>query len=99
MERKIISPQTCDMGHGNGKFLCPNGTTLEDFLKWYKEHSKTWGVITIINREGKIIRKFDYDLYNSNIYYYHLSWERSLTIKEISFLYCWMMEEVEIHLN
>ena len=69
MIRNIIEPQKSDMGSGAGEYLFSDGTTLGDFLKWYKENSKTWGEITIIYNDGRILRKFDYDLYNNNICY------------------------------
>ena len=99
MKRNIIEPQKSDMGSGYGEYLFPDGTTLGDFLKWYKDNSKTWGTITIIYNDGRILRKFDYDLYNNNICYTHLSWEEKILIKKIDFYYCWMSEDVKIHLN
>ena len=99
MERKIETAQTCDMGFGMGRYLFQENTTLDDFLCWYEKNSKTWGVITIFNRKGEVVRKFDYDLYNSHNYYYHLSWERNKVVKKISFIYSWMSEDVQIYLN
>ena len=99
MKRNIIEPQKSDMGLGSGEYICPNKTTLGDFLKWYKDNAKTWGEITIVYNDGRILRKFDYDLWNNNICYTHFSWEDSLPIREIKFYYSWMNEDIYIHID
>lgn len=99
MKRDVIRPQQSDMGSGHGKYLFPDGTTLIDFLEWYKINSKTWGTILITYRDGNILRKFDYDLYNNNVCYTHFSWENSLPIREIEFYYSWMNEDVYIRID
>lgn len=98
--KKIITcPQTCDMGFGFGKFEFEKNTALKDFLEFYKNNSKTWGNVTIREKDGKILRLFDYDIYNNNIFYYHLSWELGSKLKEVNFDYCFMNENVEIILR
>ena len=99
MKRNIIRPQQSDMGSGYGEYLFSDGTTLGDFLKWYKDNSNTWGVISIFYNDGCILRQFDYDLYHNNICYTHLSWEEEILIKKIDFSYCWMSENVKVYLN
>lgn len=95
----IIHPQTCDMGSGFGEFEFEENTTLKDFLEFYKSNSKTWGSITIRKNDGKILRLFDYDTHNNNIFYYHLNWELDDKLKEVNFDYCFMHENVEIILR
>ena len=98
--KKIITrPQTCDMGSGFGKFEFEENTTLKDFLEFYKNNSRTWGTITIREKDNKILRVFDYDTYNNNIFYYNLSWELGDKLKEVNFDYCFMKEDVEIILR
>ena len=99
IEKIIIRPQTCDMGSGFGKFEFEENTTLKDFLEFYKHNSKTWGNITIRKKDGKILRVFDYNTYNDNIFYYHLNWELDDKLKEVNFDYCFMNENVEIILK
>ena len=99
MKRNIIEPQKSDMGSGYGEYTFPEGTTLGEFLEWYKKNSKTWGEISITYIGGDILRKFDYDLYNNNICYTHFSWQNQLPIKKIEFYYCFMNEDVYIRIN
>lgn len=99
MEKVIIHPQVCDMGSGDGEYKFNKEITLDEFLKEYKTTSNSWGTITIISRDGKILRKFDYDTYNNSQFFYHLSWELQMKIKKVTFMYCWMSEDVIIYLS
>lgn len=99
MERIITSPQKSDMGSGFGEYSFDKETTLKDFLEYYKNTCDSWGTITIIKADGDILRKFDYNMYNNNIFYYNLSWELQCKIKHIKFNYCFMNENVDIRLE
>lgn len=100
MKRVITEPQKSDMGDGFGIYEFEKEDSLYDFLEWYKQCNHTWGRITIFDKKGQILRKFDYDLYDENQFYIHLSgWEYDLSLKEIKFNYCFMCENVEIYLG
>ena len=68
-------------------------------MNFIKNNSKTWGNVTIRNKDDKILRLFDYNTYSNNIFYYHLSWELGNKLKEVNFDYCFMNEDVEIILR
>ena len=100
MKRIVIEPQKSDMGEGFGNYEFDEGKNLGDFLNWSERHARTWGTITIFNQNNKILRKFDFDLYNKQIFYHYLSrWEYELKLKKIEFNYCFMSEDVEIYLK
>lgn len=100
MERVIISKQTCDMGDGYGEWVFDKTVTLEEFLTHLKEHSHKWGTITIQYKNGDILRKFDYDTFNNNIFYTDLSgWQEDIEIDKVKFNYCFMNEDIKIILN
>lgn len=99
MKKIVTQPQTCDMGSGFGKIEFEPGTTLRQVLDFYKNNSRTWGECTIQYKNGEILRKFDYDIYNSNIFYYHLSWELDCIVTEAKFQYCFMSEDLTIILK
>lgn len=100
MERVIISKQTCDMGEGHGEWVFNKKVTLREFLTHLKEQSHKWGVITIQYKDGRILRKFDYNTFNSNIFYTDLSgWQETIEIEQVKFRYCFMNEDIEIILN
>ena len=96
MEKVITRPQTCDMGSGFGKIEVEPNTTLRQVLEFYKNNSRTWGVCTIQFEDGEILRKFDYDVYRNDIFYYHLSWELNWFVVEAKFQYCFMGEDLTI---
>jgi hypothetical protein len=97
MKKVITQPQVCDMGDGRGEIQFEIGTRLKDVLNFYQNNSKTWGICTIQYNDGKIIRKFDFDIYNNNIFYYNLYvWELDLLVKEATFSYCFMNEDLVI---
>ena len=99
MKKIITQPQVCDMGSGRGKIEFEPGTTLRQVLDFYKNNSRTWGECTIQYKNGEILRKFDYDIYNNNIFYYNLSWELDYVVAEAKFEYCFMSEDLTITLK
>lgn len=99
MKKIITQPQKSDMGSGFGIYEFNENTTLKEFLNYYKENSKTWGTITII-KDNDIIRKFDYDIFNNNYFYYNIEgWQLEYKIKLVSFNYCFMNEDVKIFIK
>ena len=99
MQENIIYPQQSDMGSGSGEYIFSN-ITLGQALKWFEENLYDWGEITIRFNHGDILRKFDYDLYNSHQFYHHLNgWEYNLSVKKIEFRYCFMNKDIIIYLN
>jgi hypothetical protein len=99
MKRVVTEPQKSDMGDGFGHIEGAVGYTLEEVLNFYSKNSKTWGTVCIY-RKGNIVRKFDYDTYNNNVFYHYLSgWEYKLIVKEAKFNYCFMCENLDIYLE
>jgi len=99
MHEYIIEKQTCDMGSGKGEYIFSN-ITLEQALDWFEKNLNEWGTIIIKFKNGEILRKFDYDLYNSHQFYHHLNgWEYDSLIKKIEFSYCFMNRDIIIYLN
>lgn len=100
MKRVIDRPQMSDMGSGFGHIEVPEGTTLKDALNWIRKNTKAWGLITIYRNSDDIIRCFDYDLYNNTIFYHNLSgWQYDYIVKKIEFSYCFMSEDIDIHVK
>lgn len=100
MKRVIDRPQMSDMGSGFGHIEVPEGTTLEEALNWIRKNTKAWGLITIYRNSDDIIRCFDYDLYNNTIFYHNLSgWQYGYIVKKIEFSYCFMSEDIGIHVK
>lgn len=99
MREVITRPQMSDMGSGFGYVEGAVGCTLEEVLNFYAKNSKDWGTVCI-HRKNNIVRKFDYDTYNNNIFYHHLSgWEYNLTVEEVKFDYCFMNKNIDIYLE
>lgn len=96
----ITIPQASDMGCGFGCVEGADGCTLEQILEFYaKNDDKSWGTVSIY-RKNDVIRKFDYDIYNNNIFYHHLyDWQYKLTVKEVEFTYSWMNKDIDIYLK
>lgn len=95
----ITRPQMSDMGSGCGYVDSAFGCTLREVLDFCAKYNNTWGTICIY-RNGNIVRKFDYDTYNNNVFYHHLSgWEYQLTVKEVKFNYCFMNKNIDIYLE
>lgn len=101
MKRIIDTPQTSDMGNGFGHIeIEQNAVTLEEALKWLQLNQKTWGTVTIYHESNDIVRCFDYDLYNNNIFYHNLSgWQYKYIVKRIVFNYCFMCEDIKIYVK
>lgn len=98
MKEIIIDPQKSDYGYGYGILEINKTTILKEVLEYYKNNSKTWGTITIKLSNYDILRKFDYDTWNNNYFYYHLSWELNTKVKEVEFEYCFMCKNITIKL-
>ena len=99
MQEHIIGKQVCDMGHGKGEYIFSN-ITLKQALDWLEQNLHDWGTITIKYKDEDILRKFDYDLYNSCQFYHNLQgWEYNLLVKKIEFYYCFMNRDIIIYLN
>jgi hypothetical protein len=97
MKRIITHPQKSDMGSGFG-YIDAVGCTLEELLDFYAKN-KTWGTVCI-HKNGEILRKFDYDTFNNNIFYHNLNgWEYRMTVKKAEFEYYFMNEDLDIYLN
>ena len=99
MKKIITHPQACDMGDGRGYIELNPNTTLGQILDWYKNNSKTWGECIIKYKDGKILRHFDYDIYNNRQFYYKLTWQLNFIVKEAKFNYCFMCEDLTIILD
>lgn len=99
MREVITNTQKSDMGNGYGYVEGADGCTLDQILAFYENNTKTWGTVSIYHR-GDIIRRFDYDTYNRNIFYHHLSgFEYHFIVKEVKFLYCYMEKDIDIYLD
>lgn len=100
MREVITRPQMSDMGSGCGYIKGASGCTLEEVLNFCSNNSKTWGVVSIYNKNEDIVRKFDYDTYGKNIFYHHLSgWEYELIVREALFIYRFMNKDIDIYLK
>lgn len=99
MKEIIIDPQKSDYGYGYGILEINETTTLKEVLEYYKNNSKTWGTITIKLSNYDILREFDYDTWTNNYFYYHLSWELNIKVKEVEFEYCFMHKNITIKLK
>ena len=100
MKRVIDKPQASDMGSGFGHIEIPEGTTLKEVLDWIYHNAKTWGTITIFKNCDDIVRCFDYDLYNANIFYHNLcGWQYQRAVRKVEFNYCFMGEDIEIYIK
>lgn len=99
MQRVITRKQTCDMGSGFGKIELEPKTTLKQVCDYIVKNFHSWGVCTIKYSNEEVLRKFDYDLYNNNIFFYHFGWESNLIVKEVKFDFCFMQENITIVLK
>lgn len=99
MKEVITQPQMSDMGIGEGIIADAAGHTLREVLDFCAKNSTDWGTVCIY--DGKeIIRKFDYNLYNDNIFYHHLEgWQYQKTVEEVTFNYCFMGKNIDIFLE
>lgn len=101
MKRVIDKPQMSDMGSGFGHIeIEHNAVTLKEALEWLQQNQKTWGTVIIYRGFDNIVRCFDYDLYNNNIFYHHLTgWQYEYIVKKIEFNYCFMDEDIAIYVE
>ena len=97
MKEIIIKPHS-DYVNGYGILEINEITTLKEVLEYYENNSKSWGVITIKFNDYNILRKFDYNTYDNNYFYYNLSWELNKKVKEVEFEYCFMCKDISIKL-
>lgn len=98
MKEIITDPQISDMGSGFGYVEGAPGRTLEEVLNFYAKNSETWGTVCIYEKED-IVRKFDYDTFNNNIFYHKLNgWEYQLIVKKVKFEYSFMNKDIDIYL-
>ena len=87
------------MGYEKGKYIFSN-LTLEQALNWFEENLNDWGIITINFKNGDILRRFDYDLYNLHQFYHHLNgWEYKLLVDKIESYNCFMNKDITISLK
>ena len=99
MKEVILRPQESDMGSGYGYIEGAEGRTLREVLDFCSEKIKAWGVVDIL-KDSTMLRKFDYNTYNDNIFYHLLAgWEYTLKVKEASFDYCFMNKNITIILR
>lgn len=97
MKRVIDVPQASDMGNGYGHYEEAAGLTLGEVLNYLGKNLKSWGTLTICRNSGEIIRCFDFNRYNGNNFYHHLSgWQYKFIVEEIKFDYCFMLEDIYI---
>ena len=71
MREITTAPQLSDRGDGHGYIEGAEGRTLEEVLNFIRKNTNSWGVITILNRNNYVLRKFDYNTFNSNNLFYH----------------------------
>ena len=97
---KITQPQKSDIGSSFGYIENSHGIPLQEVLNWIESNTITWGIVTIYNNEGNIIRKFDYDLYNSNQFIHWLNgWQYSNLVEKVRFEDCFMCRDFDIYLQ
>lgn len=100
MKEIITKSQKSEMGSGFGYLKFKTNTTLEQVLKFYSKNNKSWGTITIFNKNKKIERLFDYDTYNNNKFYHNLNhWFYSEKVDKVEFSYCYMNKDIIIYLK
>jgi hypothetical protein len=96
----VDRPQASDMGDGFGHYEVAPGSTLKEFLIWFRENCKLWGTIKIVDRDGDIVRYFDYNTWSGDIVYTHLGfWQYDAEIEKIEFRYCFMNKDIFIWLK
>lgn len=93
----IDRPQQSDMGSGYGHIEGCEGISLKEVLAWIEENAHDWGVLTIFCAD-KMIRCFDYDVFNGHQFYHHLGWYYTSPVKEVKYDYCFMNKDIEIYI-
>ena len=61
-----------DYAYGYGHYEIPKGTNLRAALNHLRHANSAWGTVTIYTNEI-ILRKFDYNTYKNDQFYYYLS--------------------------
>lgn len=60
-----------------------DGLTLKEVLNYLYENLESWGTVTIYRGSNDIIRCFDFNRYNDNIFYHYLSgWQYNFIVKK-----------------
>lgn len=95
----VTSHQTENYGWATSEFIFTEPTTLHQVLEWIEKTHQEWGIITIYDRNYCILRKFDYDLYNNKIFYYHLNQELNYIVKTMTTNHSWSWCDFEIKLQ
>lgn len=98
MEFVIDRPQQSDMGTGFGHIENCENKTLREVLNWIKQNACDWGIITIFSA-GKVIRRFDYDVFNNHQFYHNLvGWHYASPVREVKYTYCFMNKDIDIYI-
>ena len=88
------------MGSGFGYVENSCGIPLKEVLNWIESNTITWGTVTIYDNGGNTVRKFDYNLYNSNQFFHYLNgWQYSKLVEKVHFRYCFMCRDFDIYLQ
>lgn len=101
MIKKVIThPQQSDMGSGFGEWQFDETPTLNEFLTYFKDTNNSWGTFAIRYSDGRILRLFDYNIYNKKQFYIDLNgWQYDFKIKSAKFEYCFMNENIVVNLE
>lgn len=77
-----------------------DGLILKEVLNYLYENLESWGTVTIYRGSNDIIRCFDFNRYNDNIFYHHLSGcQYNFIVKKVKFEYCFMSENIDIYVK
>ena len=112
LEQRKYSPQTCDMGYGVTEYAPKEPMNLEEVLDEI-ENWDCYGVITIIDTNGEILRKFDFDIYSFRRKYkviepdkkefYHRFWGYTnpydQVVDRVISRHCFMVNDIIIYLS
>lgn len=94
----ISQDSNCEMGWGRLEDV--QGKPLKEILEFIKRTFKTWGTCSILDKsDNMVIRKFDYDLYNTKIFYCHLNWELNQKVYKVKFSFCYMKRDITIEVE
>lgn len=104
MKRIIDRPQKSDMGSGFGHIADCEGISLKDSLKWLEKNLTSWGTLKIY-KDDIVVHYFKFDLYSNYKRFNYENcigedeWLYELKVREITFSYCFMLEDVDIYLK
>ena len=100
MKMIVDQYQMSEMGSGFGHFDFPEQTRLKQMLEWMEKNVREWGTVSIFRNDGRMIRCFDYDLYNKSIFYHCLGgWDYNLIVDKVTFEFCYMHNDISIYLK